>query len=76
MQPIPQKTTNAHTLGTTFPAKELCTTITAYSPGQYFSFAGTSYRSADFLFNYPYNDIDIIEGEGLFNFAKLSGSEI
>lgn len=28
------------------------------------------------LFNYPYNEIDIIEGEGIFNFAKLSGSEI
>lgn len=28
------------------------------------------------LFNYPYNEIDVIEGEGLFNFAKLSGSEI
>ena len=28
------------------------------------------------LFNYPYNEIEVIEGEGLFNFAKLSNSEI
>ena len=28
------------------------------------------------LFNWPYNELDLIEGEGLFNLAKLSGSEI
>jgi|GEM_PF-2255163 len=28
------------------------------------------------LFNWPYNELDLIEGEGLFNFAKLSRNEI
>ena len=28
------------------------------------------------LFNYPYNEVDVMEGEGLFNFAKLSSNEI
>ncbi len=28
------------------------------------------------LFNWPYNELDLIEGEGLFNLAKLSGNEI
>ena len=28
------------------------------------------------LFNWPYNELDLIEGEGLFNLSKLSGDEI
>ncbi len=28
------------------------------------------------IFDWPYNEIDIIEGEGLLNFGKLSADEI